>query len=377
MATLELQGISKSYNGGEFVIEPSSLSIADGEFLALLGPSGCGKSTLLRMIAGLESVSSGEILIDSRSVTSLPGKSRDVAMVFQDYALYPQMTARLNIAFPLQLRKMPQAELAEQVAQIADLLDIGQILDRVPAQMSGGQRQRVAMARALVRRPKVLLLDEPLSNLDAALRDQMRSEIRRITRETGVTTVYVTHDQVEAMTMADRVAVLNRGRIEQLAPPLELYTAPATTFVAGFLGSPPMNLLPASVRDGGTIELNASAQPGLATLTVRPLGEGTLPEQIFVGLRPEHLGISVRPPAPDGSDTADALQWRGRLISAEAIGSETLFRMDLGFGPKLRAKVPGIMPLAAGSEVFVTARRENILVYERAGGQLIPCVVSR
>lgn len=396
MASLELKAVSKSYSGTENVIEPSSLHISDGEFLALLGPSGCGKSTLLRMIAGLEGLSDGEILIDSRPVSQLPGKARDVAMVFQDYALYPQMSAAENIAFPLRVRKTPKPEVIAQVNQIAELLGIDKVLNRLPAQMSGGQRQRVAMARALVRKPKVLLLDEPLSNLDAALRDQMRAEIRRITRETGVTTVYVTHDQVEAMTMADRVAVLNRGRIEQLAEPLELYTKPATIFVASFLGSPPMNLLAARLSDDGVIELDGGTPETVAKIRAKPLDHHALPEQIFLGLRPEHLRVGPVPQSgpqhnggvqhddgayhPGGThhpgDRADVVRWRATLLSTEAIGSETLFRADLGKARVLRVKLPGIHLLAPGSEVLVEADLDNALIYSRSGGELIPCKIT-
>src|SRR5690554_4775951 len=249
MAGLELRNIAKSY-GAVSVIEGVSLTVADGEFVALVGPSGCGKSTILRMIAGLEDISGGEIVIGSEVVNDLTPKERNIAMVFQSYALYPHMSVYRNMAFNLELAGKPRDEIDRRVQVAATMLELGPLLERKPSQLSGGQRQRVAMGRAVVRNPSVFLFDEPLSNLDAKLRVQMRSEIKQLHNKVGVTSVYVTHDQVEAMTLADRVVVLNRGVIQQSGSPMQLYREPANTFVAGFIGSPAMNLFDATIVNG-------------------------------------------------------------------------------------------------------------------------------
>jgi ABC-type sugar transport system ATPase subunit len=255
------------------------VDIADGEFVVLVGPSGCGKSTLLRMIAGLEGISSGTIHIGERLVNNLPPAERDIAMVFQNYALYPHKTVAANMAFALRMRGMDKAEIKRRVDRAAEVLGLTPYLDRYPRALSGGQRQRVAMGRAIVRDPQVFLFDEPLSNLDAKLRVQMRAEIRTLQRRLGTTSIYVTHDQQEAMTMADTLLVLNNGRVEQMGAPLDIYRRPASTFVASFIGSPPMNLVPARI-DGGAVRLGATT---LATGVPRPPGEVTL------GFRPEDL----------------------------------------------------------------------------------------
>jgi len=279
MAEIELAHVHKSYPNGATAVHDLNLTIADGEFLILVGPSGCGKTTTLNMIAGLEDISSGELLIGGERMNEKEPKDRDIAMVFQSYALYPHMTVRQNIAFPLTLAKMKKAEIAAKVADTARILDLTDLLDRKPAQLSGGQRQRVAMGRAIVRHPKAFLMDEPLSNLDAKLRVQMRGEIARLQRRLGTTTVYVTHDQTEAMTLGDRVVVMHSGVAQQVGTPEELYERPANLFVAGFIGSPAMNFFPATPTTSG-LRL--------------PFGEVTLsaPIQaanIVVGLRPEHL----------------------------------------------------------------------------------------
>jgi len=279
MAEIELAHVHKSYPNGATAVHDLNLTIADGEFLILVGPSGCGKTTTLNMIAGLEDISSGELLIGGERMNEKEPKDRDIAMVFQSYALYPHMTVRQNIAFPLTLAKMKKAEIAAKVADTARILDLADLLDRKPAQLSGGQRQRVAMGRAIVRHPKAFLMDEPLSNLDAKLRVQMRGEIARLQRRLGTTTVYVTHDQTEAMTLGDRVVVMHSGVAQQVGTPEELYERPANLFVAGFIGSPAMNFFPATPTTSG-LRL--------------PFGEVTLsaPIQaanIVVGLRPEHL----------------------------------------------------------------------------------------
>ena len=250
MSGVKLNGIVKAY-GAVQVVHGIDLSIAEKEFVVLVGPSGCGKSTTLRMIAGLEEISDGEVSIHEKVVNRIAPKDRDVAMVFQNYALYPHLNVADNMAFGLRIRKMPKAEIEKQISEVAEILELTEYLNRKPAELSGGQRQRVAMGRALVRHPKVFLFDEPLSNLDAKLRTQMRAEIRRLHNRLGVTSIYVTHDQVEAMTLADRIVVMNDGNIEQVGTPMELFMNPANTFVAGFLGSPPMNQLNGILNENG------------------------------------------------------------------------------------------------------------------------------
>ncbi|CUH81943.1 ABC transporter ATP-binding protein [Tropicibacter naphthalenivorans] len=285
MAQVSLNSIRKVYPNGFEAVTPSSFDIKDGEFVVLVGPSGCGKSTLLRMIAGLEDITSGDLHIAGRQVNHVDPADRDIAMVFQNYALYPHMTVRRNIGYGLKNRKTPKAEIDRKVEEAAALLNLSDYLDRKPSQLSGGQRQRVAMGRAIVRDPALFLFDEPLSNLDAKLRNQMRIEIKALQKRLGVTSIYVTHDQVEAMTMADRIVVLNAGRIEQIGTPSEIYHSPASTFVASFMGAPPMNLVQAQFQDGavrlpcGTAVLDApTSRRGPITLGIRPedvrLGQG-------------------------------------------------------------------------------------------------------
>jgi multiple sugar transport system ATP-binding protein len=287
MAEIVLDRVTKSYPDGATAVKDLSMTIADGEFVILVGPSGCGKSTTLNMIAGLEDISSGEMRIGGERVNEKAPKDRDIAMVFQSYALYPHMTVRQNIAFPLTLAKVKKAEIASKVEETAKILDLTELLDRKPGQLSGGQRQRVAMGRAIVRDPKAFLMDEPLSNLDAKLRVQMRSEIARLQNRLGTTTVYVTHDQTEAMTLGDRVVVLRAGEAQQIGTPEELYARPANLFVAGFIGSPAMNFFPATMTDVG-IRLPF----GDVTLTQEVhdlLAKHNAPQNVIVGVRPEHL----------------------------------------------------------------------------------------
>ncbi len=295
MAEIVLDHVTKSYTGGATAVQDLSLTIADGEFLILVGPSGCGKSTTLNMIAGLEDISSGELRIGGERVNEKEPRDRDIAMVFQSYALYPHMTVRQNIAFPLTLAKMPKADIAAKVEETAKILDLTALLDRKPAQLSGGQRQRVAMGRAIVRSPKAFLMDEPLSNLDAKLRVQMRTEIARLQARLGTTTVYVTHDQTEAMTLGDRVVVMSGGVAQQIGTPDELYNQPANLFVAGFIGSPSMNFFPATRTDVG-VEL--------------PFGEVTLSDEARAALdqhRPSaDLIAGVRPEQFDDASVIDA-----------------------------------------------------------------------
>lgn len=287
MAEIVLDHVTKSYAGGAAAVKDLSITIADGEFVILVGPSGCGKSTTLNMIAGLEDISSGELRIGGDRVNEKAAKDRDIAMVFQSYALYPHMTVRQNIAFPLTLAKMGKADIATKVDETAKILDLTELLDRRPAQLSGGQRQRVAMGRAIVRNPKAFLMDEPLSNLDAKLRVQMRAEIARLQNRLGTTTVYVTHDQTEAMTLGDRVVVMLAGVAQQIGTPDELYHRPANLFVAGFIGSPSMNFFPATLTDVG-VRL-PFGDITLMTEVHEMLARHPKPTNVIVGVRPERL----------------------------------------------------------------------------------------
>ncbi|HKN53460.1 MAG TPA: sn-glycerol-3-phosphate ABC transporter ATP-binding protein UgpC [Amycolatopsis sp.] len=328
MAELTLSHVGKVYGDGTRAVTDLSIDISDGELMVFVGPSGCGKTTALRMVAGLESITEGEVCIGDRVVNNLPPRDRDVAMVFQSYALYPHMTVRENIGFSLRLRKMPKTELNRRVEEAAELLGLSAHLDRKPRNLSGGQRQRVAMGRVIVRQPQAFLMDEPLSNLDAKLRVQMRAEIGRLQRDLKVTTIYVTHDQTEAMTLGDRVAVLRGGELQQLAPPQVLYDRPANLFVAGFIGSPAMNALEGTLqRDetgGYTVQLGAQSlavppavadqRPGLAALTGRP---------VIVGIRPEDL--------QDASTTRPA---SGRTLTAtvdlvEPLGADVMVHLSV------------------------------------------------
>jgi multiple sugar transport system ATP-binding protein len=306
-----LSGIKKSF-GQNLIVKGVDLQVREGEFLVMVGPSGCGKTTLLRLIAGLEQVDEGEVRIGGARVNDVPPRDRDVAMVFQSYALYPHMTVRENLAFGLTLRKYPKAEIDSRVQEAAQTLELAHLLERKPKQLSGGQRQRVAMGRAIVRRPKVFLFDEPLSNLDTALRVQMRGELARLHRRLGATMIYVTHDQVEAMTLATRVAVFNGGHLQQLGPPLELYNRPANRFVAGFLGSPSMNFLEAR-REGESLVGRGFTLPAPGGLAV---GAG---EAVLLGLRPQDLRISSKGPLTGVVDAVERLGFDGfAFVNTEA-----------------------------------------------------------
>ena len=321
MAEITLDQVSKRFADGTTAVNSVSLSIADGEFFILVGPSGCGKSTLLNMIVGLEDVTEGDIRVDGQRVNEVDPKDRNMAMVFQSYAIYPHMTVRENMAFPLRLAGLPRDEIARRVQQAADLLELGAVLERKPRSLSGGQRQRVAMGRAMVREPRAFLLDEPLSNLDARLRVQMRTEIARLQHRLGTTTVYVTHDQTEAMTLGDRIAVLRGGELQQVGTPRELYQQPRNLFVAGFIGSPAMNFFPAELGAGRCIKL--------------PMGECRLPEEKYrrlppgrstfiAGIRPEHLQDAVSGPDASG----DRLRFPIRVDLVEWLGAELFIHFD-------------------------------------------------
>jgi ABC-type sugar transport system ATPase subunit len=317
MGRVRFEGVTKRF-GDVTALRQLSLEVSDGEFMVLVGPSGSGKTTALRILAGLDVASEGTITIGDRAVDRLAPRDRDIAMVFQDYALYPQMTVYRNLAFALRMRKMPKTEIEERVRRAADMLDIGELLERKPRELSGGQRQRVALGRALVREPQVFLMDEPLSNLDAKLRVQTRSEIKRLQQQVGTTTVYVTHDQVEAMTMGDRVAVMHEGVLEQVADTRTIYEHPANVFVAGFIGSPAMSFatLEAS-RDGATVTL----RKGELSLSV-PANGAALPGEVVVGIRPEHAHTW-------GGDAGLVGPIDGRATFVEMLGRETLIGVEV------------------------------------------------
>ena len=350
MATLSLQNVKKRF-GKSQVIHGVSIDIADGEFIVIVGPSGCGKSTLLRMVAGLESVSEGEIRIGDERVNEKEPMQRNIAMVFQNYALYPHMSVRQNMAYGLKIARLPKAEIERKVTEAAKLLQLEPYLDRKPRQLSGGQRQRVAMGRAIVREPAVFLFDEPLSNLDAKLRVQMRIEIRELQSKLGVTALYVTHDQVEAMTMADRMIVMNDGNAEQIGSPLEVYETPQTLFAAQFIGSPAMNLLEARA-EGGLLRLeNGSVLPF----------DGSFEGEVVVGIRPEHL------------HQVDAGPLAMSVSLAEPLGANTLLHGSLeGSSQELTASLPGIHRSSrAEHSIKLAVDTANIHLFDKASGQRI------
>lgn len=335
MATITLKDARKSYGRTE-VIHGVDLEVADGELIVIVGPSGCGKSTLLRMVAGLETITDGTISIGGRVVNDLEPRERDIAMVFQNYALYPHMSVRKNLAYGLKIAKMPADEIERRVAKASKMLQLNDYLDRKPKQLSGGQRQRVAMGRAIVREPAAFLFDEPLSNLDAKLRVQMRMEIKALQSELGVTSLYVTHDQVEAMTMADRVVVMNAGIAEQIGPPLEVYRNPASMFVAGFIGSPPMNFLDPSLLPGP-----------------HPAGTETL------GIRPEHLTMI----APEGAPL------QGIVAFCEALGADTLVHLRMPDGSMTVMRTSGD-PIDMGTTIGIAVDTEFVVAFGRDGKRI-------
>ena len=354
MASVELSAVSKSYGVVE-VIHRVSLAIEDRAFVALVGPSGCGKSTLLRMVAGLEEVTSGDILIGGEVVNALTPRERNIAMVFQSYALYPHMTVAENMGFNLRLAGRPKAEIRAKVAEAARMLDLEALLDRKPAQLSGGQRQRVAMGRAVVRDPAVFLFDEPLSNLDAKLRVQMRAEIKPLHQKVGTTAIYVTHDQIEAMTLADRVVVLNRGRIEQAGTPIELYKRPANLFVATFIGSPAMNVLEGVIgADGDGV---AARLPDGTAIRLAPGPERRAGRPVTIGLRPEHLS----PGRGRGTDLA------GRTMLVEPTGAQSHVVFELA-GRPITAIVDGEEPVRAGGRFAASIAPEQVHVFDAGTG---------
>src|SRR6266545_5632339 len=367
MASVTLAGIAKIYEergGAHVAVHRVDLDIKDGEFVVLVGPSGCGKTTTLRMIAGLESISDGELRIGDRVVTDLPPKERDVAMVFQNYALYPHMSVYENLSFALRLRRLARPDIDRRVREAAGLLGLERLLDRKPRQLSGGERQRVALGRALVRHPQVFLFDEPLSNLDAKLRVQMRREIARLHRELRATMIYVTHDQVEAMTLGERIVVLNAGRVQQVASPRALYEKPANTFVASFIGSPAMNLLQGELTDGANPAFQAAG--GAFTLPL-PAGSGAplagrAKTKVVLGVRPEEIRLGEDEPGSSGSTVAC------RVDLVELLGGEVLIHASRD-EHELTARVAAGPVPQAGDEIALTIPTAAIHLFDGETGQ--------
>ncbi len=352
MATLSLQGVRKSFGPLE-VVHGVDLEIADREFVVLVGPSGCGKSTILRMIAGLEEITSGRVLIDGAIVNDREPKDRDIAMVFQDYALYPHMTVYENLAFGLRYRNVRRPEIRRRVEEAARVLEIGALMERMPRELSGGQRQRVAMGRAIVRDPKIFLFDEPLSNLDAKLRGQMRTELKKLRARVSITTVFVTHDQVEAMTLADRIVVLNEGRVEQVGTPEEVYEKPASAFVAGFIGAPPMNLLPArllAVSGGAAVVLDEGTALPLPALPFSP-------REVLCGIRAEHLELA------DGSDSRPRV--RAEVTAVEPLGPDTLVFVAVAGREMVCRLAPGRVR-SSGETISLSLDPARVHLFDRA-----------
>ncbi|MBI4819618.1 MAG: sn-glycerol-3-phosphate ABC transporter ATP-binding protein UgpC [Deltaproteobacteria bacterium] len=347
MAGVRFEGVGKKFDDVE-VLKPIDLEIADGEFLVLLGPSGCGKSTTLRILAGLETPSSGTLRIGDRDVTQLAPKDRDIAMVFQSYALYPHLSVRQNLAFGLEVRHTPKPEIEKRTAEAAEILGLQTLLDRKPKALSGGQRQRVAMGRAIVRRPSVFLFDEPLSNLDAALRTEMRAEIKKLHQRLKTTVVYVTHDQIEAMTLADRIVVLHKGVLQQVGAPLDVYARPRNAFVGQFLGSPSMNQV------SGKIEAGPRFVGGGIDLALPAPFAGRKGQDVMLGFRPQAMSLGAGPIS-------------GRVELVEPTGSESFVRLELPSGQRVTARVEGVARVAAGDSAAFSVPAHELHVFARQG----------
>jgi multiple sugar transport system ATP-binding protein len=369
MAGVTLEGLRKIYDDGgkaHVAVHDVSLEIADGEFLVLVGPSGSGKSTLLRMIAGLESISAGTLSIAGKVVNDVAPKDRDIAMVFQSYALYPHMTARENMAFALKLQRLPKREMESRVREAAAILGIEELLDRKPRQMSGGQRQRVAVGRAIVRKPRVFLFDEPLSNLDAKLRVQMRREISRLHRQLAATMIYVTHDQVEAMTLGDRIVVLDHGQVQQVGTPMELYERPRNVFVAGFIGSPAMNFVP-GVLERRDDDVQFRTRTGALSLPLRgDWNRDRAPDgrDVLLGIRPEDIGI------------ADGGPLTGRVEMLEPLGSELVLEVRVGEHELTIRSAPTALP-RVGQDVQLALDLRRVHLFEATSGESLRAVAGR
>jgi multiple sugar transport system ATP-binding protein len=368
MAQVAFERVSKIYPDGTRAVNDINLEIDDGEFMVLVGPSGCGKTTALRMVAGLEEISEGALKIGERIVNHVPSRDRDIAMVFQSYALYPHLSVYENIAFGLRLKKMPKSEIDERVQRAASLLGLTDYLKRKPRALSGGQRQRVAMGRAIVRQPAAFLMDEPLSNLDAKLRVQMRAEIAKLQSDLGVTTIYVTHDQIEAMTMGDRVAVMRKGELQQVDEPQTLYDRPLNLFVGGFIGSPAMNMLDATIRSNGELSATIGDQTialGAETVQSHPALQGYNSKRVIIGIRPEDL--------EDAALAADApadRRLRGRLELREALGSEIMAHFAItGAHAETDETRELAKDVGAGDETHVGAQEGEAVIVGRFGAR--------
>jgi multiple sugar transport system ATP-binding protein len=359
MAQVRFEHVWKRYDGVS-VIDDLNLDVRDQEFMVLVGPSGCGKSTALRMIAGLEEISDGKIEIGGRVVNDLPPRSRDIAMVFQSYALYPHMTVRENLEFGLKIRRLPAAEIEKLVGEAAGILEIAPLLDRRPRQLSGGQRQRVALGRAIVRKPAVFLFDEPLSNLDAKLRVQMRAEIKMLQQRLKTTTIYVTHDQTEAMTMGSRIAVMKDGRIQQVGAPLEVYDRPQNVFVANFIGTPPMNFIAATIRDGGAT-LAAGAFALAVPASLRAGAAGRDGQEVVVGIRPEHI-VDV-----SASNLAEVARLTVDVEVVEPLGDEAIVHARAGKDELVSKADPRRIP-AVGRKWEVGVELDRLHLFDRKTG---------
>ncbi len=357
MANVELKNVKKIYEGGVLAVDNANITVNDKEFLVLVGPSGCGKSTTLRMIAGLEEITAGELYIDGKLMNDVAPKDRDIAMVFQNYALYPHMTVYENMAFGLKIRKFPKKEIDDRVHQAARILDIEELLDRKPKALSGGQRQRVAVGRAIVRKPKVFLFDEPLSNLDAKLRVQMRAELSALHTRLQATIVYVTHDQVEAMTMGDRIVVLKDGYIQQIGSPLDLYNKPVNRFVAGFIGSPPMNVLQATVKedkgklvaDEGDFQIELTSQSA----------DGARPyvgKEVLFGIRPEDLVVVEK--------STEGKTFAAKVEVVEPLGAEILMYVSTDQNPSIIVRTPPHFDFHVGDPVELEPALEKIHFFD-------------
>ncbi|MGA0249886.1 MAG: ABC transporter ATP-binding protein [bacterium] len=347
MTTLTLNSLQKTYANGTHAVRGIDLEILDGELTVFVGPSGCGKSTLLRMIAGLEEITSGDLMLDGSRINDVEPAHRDVAMVFQNYALYPHMTVRRNMSYALQNRKVPKAEIDRRVVEAARMLQLDELLERKPAQLSGGQRQRVAMGRAIVREPKLFLFDEPLSNLDAQLRAQMRVDIRKLQRQLRVTSIFVTHDQIEAMTVGDRLAVLNNGELEQIGTPMEVYSKPASEFVASFIGSPRINLVSGEVK-AGSLHVDGFELPGFSQISDQP---------VKVGIRPEDFVIE--------STAKMSLQ----IDLVEELGSDELLYCVSPTGLDYRIRRPGGSGHKVGENITVSVISEKLHLFSSQSGK--------
>ncbi|MDZ8032013.1 ABC transporter ATP-binding protein [Nostoc sp. DedSLP04] len=366
MANVRLEDIKRRFNNVT-AIEDITFEIPDGEFWVLVGPSGCGKSTILRTIAGLETATSGKLYIGDRLVNNIPARQRDVAMVFQNYALYPHMSVAQNIAFGLQMRKVDRKIIQERVMNVARSLSLDHLLDRKPKQLSGGQQQRVALGRAIAREPQVFLLDEPLSNLDAQLRDDTRAELKQLHQELGITTIYVTHDQVEAMTLADKIVVLNRGRIQQIGDPQTIYANPANQMVANFLGSPPMNILPAIYQNNG---FDVSGQLLAIPAVVKGKLQSRQGHSFDLGIRPEHIKINTDTDSEHSTQNSGLLSVEVKVV--EPLGRETLIRAGLpGSAVMLNIQVGSDVRLRPGDRLSLQLDLNHLFVFDPKTGDRI------